>query len=128
MEYYLIVGGKKIYVNEEVYKQYRKSQRREQYFHEQERANGVMSIEELYSPPASLVDIEAEFERTEMVGKLWSALYQLTADEFEFVNLHFFENYSLKEVAEMKNITYLRCWRKRKAILDKLRKIIGEIK
>lgn len=127
MMYYLIVDGKKIFVSEEVYRRYRKSKRREKYFNEQEQANGVVSIEELYSPPVSKFNVEEDFERSEILNKLWAALYELSADEFEFVNLHFFENYTLKELAEMKRSTYLRCWRKRKAILGKLRKIIGEI-
>lgn len=127
MKYYLIVGGKKIFVSEEVYRRYRKSKRREKYFHEQEQVNGVVSIEELYSPPVSTYNVEEDFERSEILNKLWAALNELSADEFEFVNLHFFENYSLKELAAMKKTTYIWCWRKRKSILEKLRKIIGEI-
>lgn len=127
MKYYLIVGGKKIFVSEEVYRRYRKSKRREKYFHEQEQVNGVVSIEELYSPPVSKCNVEEDFERSEILNKLWAALNELSADEFEFVNLHFFENFSLKELAAMKKTTYIWCWRKRKSILEKLRKTIGEI-
>lgn len=127
MRHYLIIGGKKIFVSEEVYRRYRKSKRREKYLHEQEQANGVVSIEELYSPPVSKFNVEENFEHSERLSILWSALNELSADEFEFVNLHFFENYSLKELAAMKKTTYIWCWRKRKSILEKLRKIIGEI-
>lgn len=127
MKFYLIVGGEKIYVEEVVYRQYRRSKRREKYFHEQEQTHGVISIEEMYSPPAATSNVEAEFERSEILRQLWAALNKLSADEFEFVNLHYFENYSLKEIAEMNSTTYLRCWRKRKAILEKLRALIGEI-
>lgn len=127
MKFYLIVGGKKIYVEEMVYKRYRRSQRREKYLHEQEQAHGVISIEEMRSPPAATSNIEAEYERSEIYNRLWAALNQLSADEFEFVNLHYFEDYSLKEIAKINSATYLRCWRKRKAILDKLRTLIGEI-
>lgn len=127
MSYYLWIGSQKVDVNEEVYRQYRKSQRREKYFHEQEQENGVVSIEELYKPPASKFNVEEDFERAERSRKLWSALNKLSADEFDFINLHFFENYTLKELAEMKRSTYIWCWRKRKSILEKLRLMIGEI-
>ncbi len=127
MAYYLRIGKQKVIVSEEVYRRYRKSQRREKYLHEQEYENGVVSIEELYSPPASKYNIEEDFERTEISRKLWSALNELSAEEFDLINLHFFENYSLKELAEMKHITYIQCWRKRKATLNKLRLMIGEI-
>lgn len=127
MGYYLRIGKQKVDVNEEVYRQYRKSQRREKYLNEQEQANGVVSFEELYIPPASKYNVEEDFEREERSRKLWSALNKLSADEFDFVNLHFFEDYSLKEIAEMKQTTYIWCWRKRKATLQKLRLMIGEI-
>ena len=127
MNFYLKIGGKKIYVNEEVYRQYRKSQRREKYLHEQEYENGVVSIEELYSPPASKYNVEEEFERSQVSEKLWNALNKLSAEEFEFVNLHFFEDYSLKEIAKAKNTSYIRCWRKRKALLEKLREMLKDI-
>ena len=127
MSYYLKIGMQKVDVNEEVYRQYRKSQRREKYLNEQEQANGVVSFEELYKPPASKYNVEEDFEREERSRKLWSALNKLSADEFDFINLHFFENYTLKELAEMKSSTYLCCWRKRKTILKKLRLMIGEI-
>lgn len=127
MSFYLRIGKQKVDVNEGVYRQYRKSQRREKYFHEQEQENGVVSIEELYKPPASKFNVEEDFERAERSRKLWSALNKLSADEFNFINLHDFENYTLKELAEMKRVTYIWCWRKRKSILEKLRLMIGEI-
>ncbi len=127
MGFYLKIGRQKVDVSEDVYRQYRMSQRRERYCHEQEQANGVVSIEELYSPPASKYNIEEDFERAERSRKLWSALNKLSADEFDFINLHFFENYTLKELAEMKKVTYIWCWRRRKGILAKLRLMIGEI-
>lgn len=127
MEFYLIVGGKKIYVEEVVYRRYRRSKRREKYMCEQEQAHGVISVEEMRSPPAAALNIEAEYERSEIYKRLWAALNQLSADEFEFINLHYFENYTLKEIADINSITYIRCWRKRKAILEKLRVLIGEI-
>lgn len=127
MNFYLKIGGKKIYVNEEVYRQYRKSQRREKYLREQEYDNGVVSIEELYLSPASKYDVEKEFERSEISKRLWGALNKLSAEEFEFVNLHFFEDYALKQIAKAKNTSYIRCWRKRKAILEKLRKMLGDL-
>lgn len=127
MNFYLRIGNKKVDVSEDVYKRYRQSQRREKYFREQEQANGVVSMEELYVPPSSQINVEEEFERAERSRKLWSALNQLSAEEFEFVNLHFFEDYSLKELAEMKRKPYLWCWRKRQSTLKKLRLLIGDL-
>lgn len=65
-------------------------------------------------------------EQREVSKKLWNALRSLSEDEFDFVNLHFFEGYSLAEIAEMYSLTYISCWRLRKAILKKLREILSD--
>ena len=123
---YLFVGGKKIYVSEEVYKAFRKSKRREKYLEEQAQAHGEISFDCLFKEPSSGNTVEETYDRSERSKILWSALGSLSADEFEFINLHFFENFSLNEIAEITNTTYISCWRKRKEILEKLRLFIGD--
>lgn len=123
---YIRIGSRKIFVSEEVYEVYRKSHRRERYQIERSIAHRDVSIEAMKRELASPCSVEDDYERQEMNKKLWNALRQLSKDEFDFLNLHFFEGYSLGEIAEMKNRTYISCWRFRKAILDKLRNILGD--
>lgn len=123
---YLFVGGKKIYVSEEVYKAFRKSKRREKYLEEQAQAHGEVSFDCLFREPLTGNTVEEMFDKSEQSKILWSALAELSEDEFDFVNLHFFENFTLDEIAEMANTNYISCWRKRRRILEKLRLIIGD--
>lgn len=123
---YLFVGGKKIYVSEEVYNAFRKSKRREKYLDEQAQAHGDVSFDCLFKEPSTENTAEEMYEKSEQSKILWSALAKLSEDEFDFVNLHFFENFTLDEIAEMTGTNYIACWRKRKRILEKLRLIIGD--
>lgn len=121
---YIRIGSRKIYVSEEVYEAYRKSRRRERYQLEKSIAHRDVSIDGMKRELASQVSVEESYERSEKMKKLWSALYSLSSDEFEFINLHFFEGYTLGELAEMKRTSYIKCWRLRKRILEKLRAIL----
>lgn len=123
---YIRIGSRKIFVSEEVYEVYRKSHRRERYLTERSIAHRDVSIEAMKRELASPCSVEDDYERREMSKKLWNALRSLSEDEFDFVNLHFFEGYSLAEIAEMYSLTYISCWRLRKAILNKLREILSD--
>ncbi len=122
---YIFVGNKKIYVSEEVYKEYRRSERREKYLIEQSQAHGDVSYDCLFVEPAT-DSAEEAFEKKQRSDILWAALGKLSEKEFEFINLHFFEGFTLNEIAEMTSTSYIKCWRKKKWILAKLRSIIGD--
>lgn len=123
---YIRIGSRKIYVSEEVYETYRKSRRRERYQLERSIAHRDVSIESMKREIASPFSVEDNFERSQVSKKLWSALRTLNNDEFEFINLHFFEGYTLGELAEMRHSSYIKCWRLRKSILEKLRTILSQ--
>lgn len=123
---YIRIGSQKIYVSEEVYEAYRKSHRRERYQTEQSIKHRTVSIEGMQREIASPISVEDDYEHAEKMKKLWNALHSLSEDEFDFINLHFFEGYTLKELAEMRHSSYIKCWRLRKCILEKLRTILSQ--
>lgn len=122
---YIRIGSKKIYVSEEVYEVYRSSHRQERYQTERSIAHRDVSIDGMKRELASPISVEDSFERSEEMKKLWRALHFLSSDEFNFINLHFFEGYSLAELAELRHSSYIKCWRFRKQILEKLRTILS---
>ncbi len=124
---YIYIGGKKIFVSEEVYKIYRSAERREKYLKENDIAHGAVSIETLFHEIPAKRNAEEEYERSETHKALWNALDMLTDKEFELIDLLFFEGLSIMDVAEMWNVNYHKIWHERDKILKKLRKIIGEI-
>lgn len=123
---YIRIGSQKVYVSEEVYEAYRKSHRRERYQAERSMARRDVSIDGMKRELASQLSIEESYEHSEKMKKLWSALYSLSSDEFDFINLHFFEGYTLGELAEMRHSSYIKCWRLRKQILEKLRIFLSQ--
>ena len=123
---YIRIGSRKIYVSEEVYEAYRKSKRRERYQIEKSIAHRDVSIDGMKRELASQISVEESYEHSEKMKKLWNALYSQSSDEFDFINLHFFEGYTLGELAEMQHSSYIKCWRLRKRILEKLRTILSQ--
>lgn len=125
---YIEIGGKIIYVSEEVYKAYRSSKRREKYLEESDEAHGVISIESLFlhDVPAPR-NAEQEYERNERSRALWAALDKLTDDEFDLIDRIFFEGESLADIAREKNMDYKKLWNYREKILKKLRDSLGKL-
>lgn len=123
---YIRIGSRKIYVSEEVYETYRKSKRRERYQIEKSIAHRDVSIDGMKRELSSQISVEESYEHSEKMKQLWNALYSLSSDEFDFINLHFFEGYTLGELAEMRHSSYIKCWRLRKRILEKLRTILSQ--
>lgn len=124
---YIRIGSRNIYVSEEVYEVYRQTHRQERYMKERSIAHRDVSLESLKREVASDVSIEDTYERNIKMQKLWNALHALSNEEFDFINLHFFEGYSLQEMSEITGMSYIKCWRFRKRVLEKLREMIGTI-
>ena len=122
---YIRIGSKKIYVSEEVYEVYRSSHRQERYQTERSIAHRDVSIDGMKRELASPISVEDSYEHSEEMKKLWSALHSPDSDEFDFINLHFFEGYSLAELAVLRRCSYIKCWRLRKRILEKLRTFLS---
>lgn len=124
---YLIIRGERIEISEEVYQSFRQSHRREKYQDENKKTHGVLQLEGLKKEIASSCNVEDEIERRAMLRCLSTALASLNEDERKFIILHYFDNISLPKLAEEMNIEYLRCWKMRRKILNKLRKLLTEI-
>ena len=61
---YLYIGGKKVFVDEEVYKIYRRSKRREKYLEITDKAYSVVSLDDLPHDVSNGVSAEDDFLRT----------------------------------------------------------------
>lgn len=127
---YIIHGKKVIYMTDEQYRAYRKHQNRESYiFGKQEWNAGVYQLEYLPFQVASEFNVEEEFERKEVVKKLWAAMAELNRTYpkyFEIVNLYFFEKYSPAEIAKHFNISRSTVDYRLKRALYLLRQILGD--
>lgn len=124
---YIYIRGKKIYVSEEVYKAYRSSKRREKYLDESEYVHDVVSMETLFHDLPAPRSAEEEYERSEMLKAMWTALEQLTDDEFDLIDRLFFQGATVAEIARERKTYYKKVWREREKILKKLREMLGKI-
>lgn len=124
---YLYIGGKKIYVDEEVYKVYRRSKRREKYLEKSDKTYKVVSLDDLPHDVSDGVSAEEEFLRAKEKKLLHIALDKLTDEEFELIERIYFDNVSIADIARERNEEYKKVWRLREKILKKLRDLLGNL-
>lgn len=124
---YLYIRGKKIYVDEEVYKIYRRSKRREKYLEKTDNMYRVVSLDELPRDVSNGVSAEDEFLRAKEKKALHIALNRLTDEEFDLIDRIYFGGEKLADIARERNEDYKKLWRAREKILKKLREILGKL-
>lgn len=129
-EYYLMLKGEKVVVTEEVFKGYWQVTNRENYMKRVDRKNHLfffssfpsdMSIENVIADQK--VDIEKLVETKFLMEMVQEALMNLTEEERELINLLFFEESSLREVARQKKISHQAVLKRKNKILEKLRSL-----
>ena len=124
---YLYIGGKKVFVDEEVYKIYRRSKRREKYLEITDKAYSVVSLDDLPHDVSNGVSAEDDFLRTKEKKALHFALDKLTDEEFDLVDRIYFGGETLADIARERNVDYKKLWRAREKILKKLRELLGDL-
>lgn len=126
---YIFVKSRKVYVDDKIYKEYKKLVNHENYLKRVRIKNNefnfsdfdYLSIENIENDN---YDVALEFEKKTQIKALYNALSLLSATEKEVVRLIYFENKTLKEIGEMKNLTYKQVASIRNKILKKLKSFL----
>ena len=127
-EKYIYVEGKKIYVSDEVYREYKKHKNHESYLQRLDRKNRVYSLEE-YADSGDIadesIDIEKIVEMKMRMEDLYKALDKLNDKEKEVIYSIYFEEKTLKDVAKEQDTNLMKISRIRERILKKLREMLS---
>ena len=126
--------GTLVEVNREVYLEWYQSERRERYLRERDRKYGLCSIEKLhekgYFPQQSIFTEDATQEaalRNECQSRLQNVLKNLPEQDGQLIKLLYFEEITVKKAADIFNCSRKTIQNRRKRILEKIRKMMGEI-
>ena len=126
--------GTLVEVNREVYLEWYQSERRERYQRERDRKYGLCSIEKLhekgYFPQQSMFTEDATQEaalRNECQSRLQNVLKNLPEQDGQLIKLLYFEEITVKKAADIFNCSRKTIQNRRKRILEKIRKMMGEI-
>lgn len=127
-EKYIYVNGKKIYVDNEIYREYKKLKNREEYLarldikHRGFHFEGMnQSVEDLEDKS---VDIEKIIETKLRLEDLYKALDNLNEEERRIINALYFEEKTIRDLAEEEDVSSKKIFTSRNKILKKLKKIM----
>ncbi|HEN9338440.1 TPA: sigma-70 family RNA polymerase sigma factor [Streptococcus agalactiae] len=133
-EYYLYVGGQKIKVSEQIYKVYWQEREHEKYLEQVDKKNHLLFFSSLNHDgyfednlEDKKVDVEKIVATQMMIEALRNAISKLNDEEREIIERLYFNDETLRSVAETKNITHPALIKRRNKILEKLKKFIEEI-
>lgn len=130
---YIIIGDKYIEVSEEVYKEYRRMERREQYLAERDKKNDVVSYhaldgenmngEELFVGDApSIEDIIILCEERKI---LYQAIISLNTCDRALIKALYFDEQTEQQVAQQLGIRHQNVHKRKVRILRKLKKFFA---
>ena len=127
-EKYIYVEGKKIYVSDEVYKEYKKHKNHEAYLQRLDMKNRVHSLEE-YTDFGDIadesIDIEKIVEMKMRIEDLYKALDKLNDKDRKMIYSIYFEEKTLKDIAKEQDTNLMKISRLRDRILKKLREMLS---
>lgn len=142
-EFFIKIGKEQVCVSKEIYKEYYKMKRRERYLEEDikigriavdsetETVNFVPSKEDSIN---RLIELGADFEDDQMIEDilcdkatmliLQEAIAELNEKEQELIQALYYNDQTVREVAEEENISHVAVIKRRNKVLDKLKKYI----
>ncbi|MDO5018789.1 MAG: sigma-70 family RNA polymerase sigma factor [Lagierella massiliensis] len=133
-EYYLYVRGQKVKVSEDVYKVYWQEREHEKYLEQVDRKNHLLLFSSLdhdghfiESIADETVDIEKIIETHMRIEALRSAISKLNDEERDIIERLYFNDETVRSVAQLKSITHPALIKRRNKILEKLKKFIEEL-
>lgn len=129
---YVFVKSRKIYVNDKIYKEYRKLVNHENYLERVRIKNNefnfsdfdYLSIENIENDN---YDIALEFENKIKIKNLYRALNELDDIEKKVIFLLYFKNKTLREVAKIENVSLKKIFNIRNRILKKMKKYLKDL-
>lgn len=134
MKYYIYVKGEKIYISEDLYKSYWQLVNHEKYLRRKDKINGLVLFSAIEKGefnfeeqlPDNHVDVEKLVETKLMIEQLNKALLTLSDKEFDIIKALYFEDYSIRQVADQQEMSPTSLFRLRNRILTYLKNILDK--
>ena len=142
MSRFIRIGQESVPVSEEIYREYYKMRRRERYL-EGDIKVGRIEIDPETAAPLFIPSKEDSIERLMELGAdftaeqpaiedilcakdnlqvLQAALKELNREELELIKKLYYKNLTVREIAQLENISHVAVVKRHKKVLDKLRK------
>ena len=133
--YFLFVNGKKVEISEEIYKVYWQEKNHEKYLKQVDRKNHLLffsSFDHDGHFEDSIVDegfdVDKMVQTQMMIEAVRDALSKLNDEEREIIDGLYFNDETIRSVAETKKISHPALIKRRNKILDKLRELLKDFK
>ena len=121
-EKYIYVNGKKIYVSDEIYQEYKKLKNHEEYL---QRIDGkYIDYNSIENIEDKKVDIEKIIETKLRLEDLYKALDKLNEYERRIIIALYFEERTIRDLAKQEKVSPKKIFSLRNKKLQKLKKII----
>lgn len=130
MNYYVKIDHQEIPVTEEIFRTWKKGERKERYFREGDIQNGVFSYDaldgeglngcELFADP-SIPPVESAVERKLLKSGLKQAISTLNSDEKELLLRIYYKEESLRHISADLHVPFTTLQYRHKKILKKLK-------
>ncbi len=129
---YIYIKGSKIYVDDNVYKEYKKYVNYEAYLKYKDIKNRVFTFSDFeFNIIDNIVDCSKDtyyqVERKIEIENLHKILGQLDTYEKEIIYLIYYKEETLRNIAKIKNISTKKIFNIKKNILKKLRKLLDKL-
>lgn len=131
--YTLAVNGNSVQVSREVYEIYEEQKNDSRNRKKRDKRNRLVSYNNLDTEELSGEEIITDHtqestaelaERSIMTNELYSAVKKLEPDEWEIINLLFFQNMSERQAAKMLHVPYMTLHDTKRRILCKLHELL----
>lgn len=108
-EKYIYVDGKKIYVSDEIYREYKKLKNREEYLSRLDRKYRDLYFTSENDAIENIVDksvnVEKIIETKLRIGDLYKALDNLNEEERKIIDALYFEEKTIRDLAKEKDVS-----------------------
>lgn len=134
-KYYLFVNGKKVYVSEEIYKVYWQEKNHENYLKQIDNENHLLLFSSFDKDghfesniTDESFDLNKVIQTQMMIEAVRDAISKLSDEERDIIQRLYYDDESLRTVAETKKISHPALLKRRNKILRKLKELLKDIK
>ena len=131
-ERYIYVNGNRIYVSDEVYKEYKKKLNHEAYLKRKDIKQGVFNFSDYEGDILNIIDTSIDPEKiieTKMrIEDLYRALDSLNDEERAVIEALYFDKMSIRDLAKEKEVSIKNVFNFRNKVLNKLKEILERLK
>ena len=131
-ERYIYINGNRIYVSDEVYKEYKKKLNHEEYLKRKDIKQGVFNFSDYGKDILNIIDTNIDPEKiieTKMrIEDLYRALDSLNDEERAVIEALYFDKMSIRDLAKEKEVSIKNVFNFRNKVLNKLKEILERLK